>query len=248
MVKVDIKGVFPTYKTLADGTVRTYWYHRATRKRLHGEPGSPQFMADDAAAEKLLINRHAGTLNGLIRDYSTSPEFEKLADSTRREYRRMLTKIEGKFGRLPLPALDDARVRQDLLKWRAAVARSSGEREADHRLSVVSAMLTWGRGNGRVLHNHISGFRRLHSADRSDKIWLAEHVKAFMKVAPVELQRALILALHTGQRQGDLLRLRGGITTASASRCGRARPAERSTSPAPPRSSGRSTASSATPR
>ena len=28
-----------------------------------------------------------------------------------------------------------------------------------------------------------------------------------MKVAPVELQRALILALHTGQRQGDLLRL-----------------------------------------
>ena len=28
-----------------------------------------------------------------------------------------------------------------------------------------------------------------------------------MNVAPVELQRALILALHTGQRQGDLLRL-----------------------------------------
>jgi hypothetical protein len=28
-----------------------------------------------------------------------------------------------------------------------------------------------------------------------------------MKVAPIELQRALILALHTGQRQGDLLRL-----------------------------------------
>jgi hypothetical protein len=26
-----------------------------------------------------------------------------------------------------------------------------------------------------------------------------------MKVAPLELQRALILALHTGQRQGDLL-------------------------------------------
>ncbi|HEX3216360.1 MAG TPA: tyrosine-type recombinase/integrase [Aestuariivirgaceae bacterium] len=28
-----------------------------------------------------------------------------------------------------------------------------------------------------------------------------------MAVAPVELQRAMILALHTGQRQGDLLRL-----------------------------------------
>jgi integrase len=29
-----------------------------------------------------------------------------------------------------------------------------------------------------------------------------------MKVAPIELQQALILALHTGLRQGDLLRLR----------------------------------------
>jgi len=28
-----------------------------------------------------------------------------------------------------------------------------------------------------------------------------------MKVAPIELQRALILGLHTGQREGDLLRL-----------------------------------------
>ena len=28
-----------------------------------------------------------------------------------------------------------------------------------------------------------------------------------MKVAPIEMQRALILALHTGQREGDLLRL-----------------------------------------
>ena len=38
-------------------------------------------------------------------------------------------------------------------------------------------------------------------------IWLPEHVHAFMAVAPVELQRALILALHTGQRQGDILAL-----------------------------------------
>jgi hypothetical protein len=28
-----------------------------------------------------------------------------------------------------------------------------------------------------------------------------------MKVAPIEMQRALILGLHTGQREGDLLRM-----------------------------------------
>jgi integrase len=48
---------------------------------------------------------------------------------------------------------------------------------------------------------------RLYHADRSEIIWLPEHVAAFMRVAPIEMQRALILALHSGQRQADLLRL-----------------------------------------
>jgi hypothetical protein len=87
------------------------------------------------------------------------------------------------------------------------VAKASGDREADNRLSVISAMLSWAKENGQVFSNHVAGFRRLHSADRSDLIWLPEHIHAFMAAAPVEMQRALILALHTGQRQGDLLRL-----------------------------------------
>ena len=68
-------------------------------------------------------------------------------------------------------------------------------------------MLSWGVDNGRLFSNHVAGFKRLHNVDRSDKLWLPEHIEAFMKVAPLEMQRALILALHTGQRQGDLLKL-----------------------------------------
>jgi integrase len=122
----------------------------------------------------------------------------------------MLTKAEVRFGAMPLAALEDPRVRQDFLAWRGAVATASGEREADNRLSVISAMLSWAKENGQVFSNHIAGFRRLHRADRSELIWLPEHIQAFMAAAPVELQRALILALHTGQRQGDLLRLAWG--------------------------------------
>ncbi len=71
-------------------------------------------------------------------------------------------------------------------------------------------MLSWARENGQVNANHVAGFRRLYHSDRSDIIWLPEHFKAFMAVASVELQRAMILALHSGQRQGDLLRLGWG--------------------------------------
>ena len=77
------------------------------------------------------------------------------------------------------------------------------------------------------------GFKRLYHADRSEIIWLPEHVAAFMRVAPIELQRALILALHSGQRQGDLLRLPWSAYNGSTItlRQGKARPGR---SPGPP--------------
>jgi integrase len=175
---------------------------------LHGEPGSAEFIADVAAAEKLMRDRLAGTFNQLIRMFTLSAEFNTtLAASTKVEYRRMLTKAEGEFGDMPIAALEDPRVRRDLTEWREKVARISGEREADNRLSSVSAMLTWAVERGHISTNHLRGFRRLYHADRSEIIWLPEHIAAFMSRAPIELQRAMILALHTGQRQGDLLRL-----------------------------------------
>lgn len=207
MVRARLQGINTIRKRLADGTVRLYYYHRATKAPLPGKPGSAEFVRAFSEAEKLMSERHKGTFVNLVRAFLLSPEFGKRKESTQKEYRRMLTKAEIQFGDMPFAALEDPRVRQDFLTWRAEVAKASGEREADNRLSVISAMLSWGIENGQVFHNHIAGFRRLHSADRSELIWLPEHIAAFMASAPVEMQRALILALHTGQRQGDLLRL-----------------------------------------
>ncbi len=119
----------------------------------------------------------------------------------------MLTAAEAEFGDMPIAALDDPRVRKEFLDWREKVARNSGEREADNRLSAISAMLTWAADRGRIVGNHLKGFKRLYHADRSEIIWLPKHIAAFMKVASLEMQRALIIGLHTGQREGDLLRL-----------------------------------------
>jgi integrase len=210
MVRVNMKGVFPTYKNLKDGTRKCYWYHRATGRPLRGERDSPEFISDFAAAEQSMRDRlaHGGTFNGLVREYTLSEEFQRnLAPSTQTEYRRMLKKAEAEFGDMPTTALEDYRVKKDLLDWREKVARESGLREADYRLSAISSMLSWAVQRGRLSANHIKGFKRLYRSNRSEIIWLPEHIDAVMKVAPVEIQRALILALHTGQRQGDLLRL-----------------------------------------
>jgi len=210
VVRANLKGVFPTYKKLKDGTRKTYWYHRETGKRLRGEPGSPEFISDFANAEQSVRDRlaHGGTFNGLIREYTLSKEFdENLSPSTKTEYRRMLTKAEVEFGDMQISALEDWRVRKDFLEWRDRVAETSGLREADYRLSAISAMITWAIKKHRLPTNHLRGFERLYQSDRSDIIWLPDHIEAFMKVAPAELQRALVLALHTGQREGDLLKL-----------------------------------------
>lgn len=209
MARVRLAGINKVRKRLADGSVAVYHYHRATGLRLDGAPGSSEFMAAYAKAEATMRARHSGeTFNALIRAYTGSIEFEqKLAASTRTEYKRMLTKAEPEFGGMPIAALDDPRVRRDFLDWREKIAKASGQREADNRLSAISAMLTWAVDRGTLTQNNLKGFKRLYHSDRSEIIWLPEHIEAFMKVAPVEMQRALILALHTGQREGDILAL-----------------------------------------
>jgi integrase len=68
-------------------------------------------------------------------------------------------------------------------------------------------MLTWAVDRGQLTANYLRGFKRIYHADRSEIIWLPEHIGAFMKVASIEMQRALIVGLHSGQREGDLLHL-----------------------------------------
>lgn len=208
MVRANIEGVFCTYKHRNTPREQRYWYHRKTGRRLRGEPGAAEFMADYAEAEKLVVDYHTGKLNSLIRKYTSSVEFTtKLGAGTQLERKRMLTTVEAEFGDMPMAVLEDARVRRDFLDWREKIARASGLREADHRLSAVSAMLTWAVDRGHLLNNHVKGFKRLYHSDRSEIIWLPEHVEKFMSVAGIGLQRALIIALHTGQRQGDILRM-----------------------------------------
>ena len=78
-MRVHLKGINTVRKRLADGTVRVHRYHRATGHPLPGEPGSPEFMAAFADAERTITDRLQGTFAGLVADYTASRDFEKLA-------------------------------------------------------------------------------------------------------------------------------------------------------------------------
>jgi len=140
VVRILLEGINTVHKRLANGTIRTYFYHRATGLRLPGEPGSAEFIASYSDAEKTMRNRLAGIFNGLIRDFTLSAEFGQLAPSTQGDYRRLLSYAEKEFGNMPLAAVNDRRVRMDFLAWRDRVAKTSGPRGADYRLSAVSSI------------------------------------------------------------------------------------------------------------
>lgn len=206
MVKADLRGINTTHKRLADGSIRTYHYHRGTGKRLPGKPGSEEFLAAYQAAQ-IVTPIETGNINALIREYTDSLKFKSRRDSTQREYKRMLAQIEKTFGKLPIAALAAPRVIGKFIDYQEEIG-ADRPREADNRLTVLSAVLAYAKRKGRIGRNPLEGFERLYDGDRSDIIWTEADVLAFMKDAPIELQRAMILAIHTGQRYGDLVRLR----------------------------------------
>jgi len=60
---------------------------------------------------------------------------------------------------------------------------------------------------GLVAANPCARGGRLYRGSRAEKIWTDADEVAFLERAPAHLHLALLLALWTGQRQGDLLRL-----------------------------------------
>ena len=207
VTKHSLTGIFRTYKKLSNGARIEYWYHRSTKTRLPGSYGSPEFLAAYLDAERL-DHKSNETVAVLFREFLSSPKFiNGKAERTTAEYRRMLRHLEAEFGSMPIRALESPKVRGAFIGYQERIGAST-PREADNQLSVLSAVLSYAFDKGRISRNPISGFGRLHKADRSDIIWLEADIARFMKDAPVELQRAMILAVHTGQRYGDLIKLR----------------------------------------
>jgi integrase len=205
-VRVRLKGVNTARRYRKDGSFALYRYHRASGRPLTGEPGSPEFIESYAAAERSLLERAKGTINDLVRRFEDSPVFAKMAETTRKEYKRKFKVIEHKWGSAPISAFNEKEFRKDALDWRDEIAKRA-PREADNLMSALGRVGSWAFDRGELERNVLDDFPRIYQSDRADKIWLPEHVEAFMRVAEPEMKIALMLAMHTGQRQGDLRRL-----------------------------------------
>ena len=205
-MRVRLKGINPVRKRLADGTWKTYWYAWKGGPPLRGEPGTPEFIHsyNEAVARKVATPQ--GTLLAPLRAYQTSAEFSGLAERTRIDYVKQIKTIEKDLADFPLAGLTDRRTRGIFMAWRDRLAVNS-RRQADYAWQVLRRVLSWSLDRGLVLANPCERGGRLYHGSRADKIWTDQHEAAFLASAPAYLHLPLLLALWTGQRQGDLLRL-----------------------------------------
>lgn len=209
---VKLKGLAKVRKKLTDGSSRFYFYAwrggpllRSADGKPIQNPEDPQLQVAFAAAHKELRTRPSGTLGALIADYRGSTAFIDNKPKTREEYRRYLDLIDEDLGHYPLAALESIKTRVRLKRWRDGMADSP--RKADYAWSVLARALSYAKDNGQISVNIAERGGRIYKADRAEAIWDAEAIRAMLGVSSRPLQVALMLALWTGQRQGDLLAL-----------------------------------------
>ena len=211
MNRRKLSGVATASKRLADGTRRKYYYAWRGGPMLKDEdgtpllPNDPQFAVAYAAAHAERKKAPSGNLFSLIAAFRASSEFTGRADKTQKDYRRYLKMIEDEFGTMPLTVVQDRRARGKFKEWRDGMA--ANPRKADYAWTVLARVLAVAKDRGLIAVNVCERGGRLYEADRAEKIWLSLHIRAFCDVASAELQFALLMALWTGQRQGDLIRL-----------------------------------------
>jgi integrase len=211
MALVRLKGLNRVTKRLKDGRRITYWYAWRGGPRLDGHPGAPEFIASFNRAVAERRSTGDATLSGLVVRYKASPEYARLSESTRAHWIRWLDRLMQRggpadIGGLPIAALDDRRVRQEILAWRDQWA--DRPRSADYAMQVLSRVLGWAVGRGMLALNPVAGVEQLYAGGRAEQVWTAGELARYQAAAPSPEVAAIVpLACLTGLRREDLATL-----------------------------------------
>jgi integrase len=209
---IDLEHLHTVKKRLASGELRRYYYHRLTGKPVKARYGTLEFIeAFKAASVKDApppVETAALTFGDVLRDYQASHDFLSKAASTRQIEGGLLKRVEAKWAALPVLALNDERIRADILEWRDGVAVKSA-RMADYLTGLLRTVIQWGwdRRKYGITANHASRTGRLHNETRIDSVWTRDKALKLYAEAPEDMRGPILFAFHTSWRQGDILTL-----------------------------------------
>ncbi|APZ99967.1 hypothetical protein BWQ93_16865 [Sphingopyxis sp. QXT-31] len=180
--------------------------------------GPRRLSLDATASRKLsdaLVAKDAPSASGkfmsVTRPWLKSPEWERLADNTKKTWRTHVDRIEEKWGNVPVGVWNDPRMKAKVIQWRNA--RKDMPRTADIGVRVLATLLRWANLCGHdIAINVAADIPQLYrGGNRQEIIWLPEDIDRFLVTASVEgkpwIGDGLRLASMTGLRLADLVTL-----------------------------------------
>ncbi|EME71426.1 integrase [Paramagnetospirillum caucaseum] len=189
-----------------------FYYRRSGRYwgRLPGVPGSVEFATEyarlnasfDAPSKAPVV---PGTFDAVVTAYLRSGEYRKnLKEKTREAYRYDLDILRKRFGKF---RIDDIEIKH-VLKMRDYFADKPGK--ANTLVRTMRVVFGWAIGRGMAKRNpaDLKSVNVKQLKTGAHKPWPPAALVKFRAEAPAHLVLAMELGLATGQRQGDLIRLR----------------------------------------
>lgn len=167
---------------LADGSIRDYTYTRKPPKR-RGVP----YTADALAR--------------IIEQWQRSPEWKRLAENTRKRYNYGLRWLD-EFRRVRVGEI----YRRDMLAVRDMVAEKHGNGAANTFIGSVSALLSFAVDRGHIETSPLIRVRRLPLGEW--RRWPEPAIDYALEAFQPYMARAVLLALYTGQRSSDCVKMR----------------------------------------
>lgn len=186
---------------------KTYYYfapkrstkHAGPRISLGSDPTDPEFWRILRGARG---PGRAGSFDQLIQDYKASPEWGHLRPRTRTDYGTYLDRLSLEAGDRAVSVM----TRADLYKLRDQM--SGTPVAANHMLSVLRTIIEWSIPRGYRDDNPVVGIKRLVIEEDGAAPWPDEGYGFVIAQAPDDIRRMAFLGRATGQRAGDLVRMK----------------------------------------
>lgn len=174
--------------------------------RIQAVPGTKEFALEYAAIlNGALVAPMAVSgriFTALIQSYHTSPRYKNLAPRTARDYDKVLLWVKEKLGRLDVAGMQ----RKDVI--RARDANASTIRFANYIVQILRILFEHAIDQGWRNDNPAKGVSLLKSDMEPRQPWPEDMIGAFRAKASGRTLLIFELALGTGQRIGDVLKMR----------------------------------------
>lgn len=148
-------------------------------------------------------------INAVLRHYHAHDDYTRLKPRTKADYDKITDYLAGKLGHLQPRNIQQHHV----IAWRDQWAKDTSPHKANYRTRVLSIILEHARAMGLLTNKELNPAKGV-KAIKYEKLerlpWPQDMIDAFRAKATGQALFAFELALGTGQRIGDVLKMQWG--------------------------------------